>query len=80
MVNQHMAQMHRNNKKFVEMASKANSNMLAAQQAHQQMILNQFAKNHSIGKGLSDERRIDTFDQVGPSTSTSQQVQNRASS
>jgi len=29
--NQHMAQMQRNNKKFVEMASKANSNMLAAQ-------------------------------------------------
>lgn len=32
--NQQMAQMQRNNKKFVEMASKANSNMLAAQQAH----------------------------------------------
>ena len=38
--NQHMAQMQRNNKKFVEMASKANSSMLAASQAHQQMIMN----------------------------------------
>ena len=35
-----MAQIHRNNKKFVEMASKANSNMLAAQQTHQQMLMN----------------------------------------
>ena len=75
-----MAQMQRNNKKFVEMASKANSNMLAAQQVHQQMIMNQFAKNQSIAKGLNEDRRIDTFDNVGSMTTTNQVVNNRASS
>lgn len=72
-----MAQMHRNTKKFVEMASKANSNMLASQQANHQMILNQFSKNQILG----NERRIDTFENVGPLTSTSAQTGNgRASS
>ena len=79
LANQHIAQIHRNNKKFVEMASKANSNMLAAQQAHQQMLLNQFSK---ATPNPSNERRIDTFDNVGPVTSTSAQgpANNRASS
>lgn len=35
MTNQQISQIQRNNKKFVEMASKANSSMLAAQSAHQ---------------------------------------------
>ena len=62
------------------MASKANSNMLAAQQAHQQMIMNQFAKNQSIAKGLNEDRRIETFENVGSMTTTNQGVNNRASS
>ena len=73
-----MAQIHRNNKKFVEMASKANSNMLAAQQTHQQMLMNQFAKNMP----LQNDRRIETFEPVGPNTATNASTAggNRASS
>jgi len=75
-----MAQMQRNNKKFVEMASKANSNMLAAQQAHQQMLMNQFNKNQPLSKPLEGDRRIDTFENPGGSMSASNQSTNNRSS
>lgn len=73
-----MAQMQRNNKKFVEMASKANSSMLASQQAHQQMLLNQFTNKT---KPLDENRRIETFENIGGSlTATNSSQNNRSSS
>lgn len=52
--NQQIAQIQRNNKKFVEMASKANSSMLAAQSAHQQMLLNQYNKAQMGGSNAQN--------------------------
>lgn len=45
--NQQLNQIQRNNKKFVELATKANSSMLASQQQHQQMLLTQFAQSQT---------------------------------
>ena len=42
--------------------------------------MNQFAKNQSIAKGLNEDRRIETFENVGSMTTTNQGVNNRASS
>jgi hypothetical protein len=44
----------RNNKKFVEMAQKANSSMLASQQQQQQMLVSQFQKQPKMGQEIRE--------------------------
>lgn len=61
------------------MASKANTSMLASQQVHQQMLLNQFTNNKT--KPLDENRRIETFENLGGSlTATNSSQNNRSSS